>query len=196
MCRQIQQDFFRESLFFTNRWSESTYFNSHTRSRRVGLNPLTVYQNTSAVCSTWCLSEALLDAWNVVTLHGHVHPAVTSWFLYSMPDEHLGAVDHARHDSVGVLSVCFRYLVGTQETGWNSHFTQFWQQIVMVCDQSMGNLPSSTTTSVPTNEVRNDFDRNPGLRSPRGVPPPLEIALWQMDNSQSQCVCVSYACIW
>jgi len=60
----------------------------------------------------------------------------------------------------------------------------------------MRNLPSSKTTSVPTNEVRNNFDRNPGIRLPWGGPPPLEIALWQMDNSQSQCVCVSYACIW
>jgi len=27
-------------------------------------------------------------------------------------------------------------------------------------------------------------------------PPPLEIALWQMDRSQSQGVCAIYACIW
>jgi len=46
-----------------------------------------------------------------------------------MPDEHLGAVDHARHESVGVHSVSLRYLVVTQKTGCNSHFTQFRQQI-------------------------------------------------------------------
>ena len=71
-----------------------------------------------------CSSVAMKNAWNVVTLYGHAHPAVTSWFLYSMPDEHLGAVDHARHDSVGVHSVSLRYLVVTQKTGCNSHFTK------------------------------------------------------------------------
>ena len=45
------------------------------------------------------------------------------------------------------------------------------------CNQSKRNLPSSKTMSVQTNEVRNDLDRNPGIRSPRGAPPPLETAL-------------------
>jgi len=36
--------------------------------------------------------------------------------------------------------------------------------------------------SVPTNEVRNNLDRNPGLRSPGGIPPPLDIALLSMHN--------------
>jgi len=53
-------------------------------------------------------SVTVNKAWNVVTLHGHAHPAVTSWFLYSMPDEHLGSVDRARHDSVGVHTVSLR----------------------------------------------------------------------------------------
>ena len=46
-----------------------------------------------------------------------------------------------------------------------------------VCNQSKGNLPSLKTISVPTNEVRNNLDRKPGLRSPGGIPPPLETAL-------------------
>jgi len=32
--------------------------------------------------------------------------------------------------------------------------------------------------SVPTNEVRNTLERNPGLRSPLGIPPPLDTALY------------------
>jgi len=46
-----------------------------------------------------------------------------------------------------------------------------------VCNQSQENMPFSKIKSVPTNEVRNNLDRNPGLRSPGGIPPPLEIAL-------------------
>jgi len=34
-----------------------------------------------------------------------------------MPDEHLGAVDHERHDSVGVHSAKIRYVVVTHKTG-------------------------------------------------------------------------------
>ena len=104
------------NLFFTNHWSESSSFNqtkSSTRSRNVGLKPFTLYEKTSTICSTWCLSEVVLNASNVSTQEGHVDLAVTSFFLYSMPDEHLGTIDHARHDSVGRHGVCFRYLVGT-----------------------------------------------------------------------------------
>jgi len=51
----------------------------------------------------------VLNASNVLTQEGHVDPAVTSFFLYSMPDEHLGAVDHARYDS-GVCIVYVSYI--------------------------------------------------------------------------------------
>jgi len=67
----------------------------------------------------------VLNASNVLTQEGHVDLTVTSFFLYSMPDKDLGAIDHARHDSVGRHGVYFRYLVGTWEPGQNSHFTQF-----------------------------------------------------------------------
>jgi len=88
--RGLIDDLFQDSLFFTNRWSESTSFNSYTRSRHVGLNPLMLYENTSAVCSTGCLSEAVKNAWNVVTLdliqpgfssaHSHLFFKVTGFY--------------------------------------------------------------------------------------------------------------------
>jgi len=158
----------RNNMFFEI--FQSSSFNR--RSRNVGLNQLTLYENTSAVCSTWCLSKAVLDAWNVVTLHGHLHPAATSWLLYSMPDEHLGAVDHARHDSVGVHIVSDIWLAHRRLGGIRTSHN-FDSRFGWVGKLSMGNLSCSKTTSVPTNEVRNNFDRNPGLRSPRGSPPPL-----------------------
>jgi len=49
--------------------------------------------------------------------------------------------------------------------------------------------------SVPTKEVRNNLDRNPGSRSLGGIAPPLDIALSSMQNPQSQCVRTSYAWI-
>jgi len=49
--------------------------------------------------------------------------------------------------------------------------------------------------SVPTNEVRNNLDRNPGLRSPLGLAPPFDIALLSMHSPQSQYVRTSYAWI-
>jgi len=42
-----------------------------------------------------------------------------------MPDEHLGAVDRARHDFVDVHSVSLIYSVVTQKTGCKSHTTEF-----------------------------------------------------------------------
>jgi len=188
-------DLSQDSLFFTNRWFESTSFNSHTQCRHVGLNTLMLYENTCGICSTGCASVAVKNAGKVVTRYGHAQPAVNTWFLYSMPDEHLGAVDHARHDSVSVHSVGVRYLVVTQKNGCIRTLHNFANRIGMVCNQSKSNLPFSKTISVPTKEVRNNLDRNPGLRSPRGGPPPLDMALWHMDNSLSQCVCVNYAWI-
>ena len=116
------------NLFFTYHWSESSSLiqtKSSARSRHVGLKPFRLYEKKSVICNTWWLSEAVLNASNVWTQEGHVDLAVTTFFLYSMPDEHLGAIDHARHDSVGRHGVCFRYLVGPWEIGQNSHFSQF-----------------------------------------------------------------------
>jgi len=71
-CRQVN---IVCNLFFTNHWSESSYFNqtkSSTRSRHVGLEPFTLYEKTSTRCSTWCLSEAVLNASNRLTQESHV----------------------------------------------------------------------------------------------------------------------------
>ena len=89
-----------------------------------------------------------------------------------MPHVHLGAVDLARHDSVHVHSVSLKYRVGTQPTGskWNNtHF---------LCNHPHANLSFCQTMSVPTNEVRKTLERNPGLRSPLDIPPPLDTALY------------------
>ena len=71
-CRQIN---IVCNLFFTNHWSESSSFNktkSSTRSRHVGLKPFTLYEKTPAICSTWCLSEVVLNASNRLTQEGRV----------------------------------------------------------------------------------------------------------------------------
>jgi len=107
-----------------------------------------------------------------VSLDGHVHSAGTSSFLHSMPHVHLGAVDLARHDSGHVHSVSLKYRVGTQQTGRRCNNTQF------LCNHPHVNLSFAQTMSVPTNEVRKSLERNPGLRSPLGIPPPLDIALY------------------
>ena len=60
-CRQVNIVCY---LFFTNHWSESSSFDqtiSSTRSRHVSLKPFTLYEKTSAICSTWCLSEVVLN---------------------------------------------------------------------------------------------------------------------------------------
>ena len=57
-----------------------------------------------------------------------------------MPDEHLGAVDRVRHDSVDVHSVSLRYLVVTQKTGCNSHNTEFSRYTKTGCNSHSAQL--------------------------------------------------------
>ena len=57
-----------------------------------------------------------------------------------MPDEHLGAIDHTRHDSVDVHSVSLRYLVVTRKTGCNSHSTEFSRYTKTGCNLQSAQL--------------------------------------------------------
>ena len=99
--------------------------------------------------------------------------------------------DHARLDPVvGMRCVCFRYFVGTYEPGHNSHFKQSWYQIRRgVNIQNKVPAVFLKMMSVHTNEVRNRFDANSGLRSPRGVPHPWR----QPYNKWSRCVLVNHS---
>jgi len=53
-----------------------------------------------------------------INFASEMHSWIRLFSLYSVPAEHLGAIDHARLDPVGVRCVCFRYLIGKVATAY------------------------------------------------------------------------------
>ena len=151
----------------------------------------------------WFVSRQFIFHKSLVRIDIFQQPYTVSPCRFEYPHvvrKHVRHLQHwvcirVRKMSVSVHSVGVRYLVVTQKNGCIRTLHNFANRIGMVCNQSKSNLPFSKTISVPTKEVRNNVDRNPGLRSPRGAPPPLDMALWHTDTSPSQCVCVNYAWI-
>jgi len=92
----------------------------------------------SGLLKTWdgLHNKINTHAWKCLTRVIRITQGDTSWLrpfsLHSVPDEHLGAIDHARLDPVvGMRCVCFRYLVGTYEPVHDLHCKQLGYHIRM-----------------------------------------------------------------